>query len=397
MFKFNVEQAVTLVALIVTIIILVIIAAVTIAFAFQSDFINIIAQGSENYSIAQINESKLLDDTAIRIEETTNHISSITANMSDSDDTSYAQQEIQAMIGKYVNYQPEVGTYWEDKDKDGNIKNITDFADTTNFYSYEEQSFSTQTGNDALKWRIWNIKDGKLFLISDKPTSQTLALYGALGYNNGVTLIDNICNTCYSANYDGIKVRNLKIEDIINIAPTANPLNDYYGKIRYSYTMKTPLIWSKYEQGTLNEEGKPTSNEYALNNRSIPYPLTLQSTTESIPVTPYITHFGPTKTSIIVSSNNEVFNELIAGSQNYWLSSRCFATAADPNNCYFSLSYIYAYGIDYSNLYGLKGNHESSDLQNKKLRPLVSIPLTSCVLTPSTTNDNEIDYKITNK
>lgn len=45
----------------------------------------------------------------------------------------------------------------------------------------------------GLKWRILNMnEDGTVDLISDKPTNENAYFQGALGYNNGVFLLNDI-------------------------------------------------------------------------------------------------------------------------------------------------------------------------------------------------------------
>ena len=79
-------------------------------------------------------------------------------------------------------------------------------------------------------WILWNLKlplqrnclnilsqeknkEGKIEIISDKPTTQQLYLRGAIGYNNGVNLLNDACKAMYSKKGVGT-ARSLNIEDI---------------------------------------------------------------------------------------------------------------------------------------------------------------------------------------
>ncbi len=101
-----------------------------------------------------------------------------------------------ADAGKAVNgYNPTSGTYPK--------ATLDTYAgNTTN------TAFTTQSG---LTWKVWHVDSSKVYLISGAGTTQQLTLTNAIGYNNGVTLLDNICNTCYKANFTGITVKNIKI------------------------------------------------------------------------------------------------------------------------------------------------------------------------------------------
>lgn len=159
-------------------------------------------------------------------------------------------------IGKYVNYKPTNGTYIVESRYSGYTEN---------------QTFSTETD---LKWRIWTIDNNNLYLISEEHTASLLKLAGFLGYNNGVTLIDNACSSCYSNNsYEGITVRNLKIEDILEVVTVEPDPDCSYGSPHWNYyesSLGVPYVWATYER---------FSFEQAIENRSKAYSLTTKTST----------------------------------------------------------------------------------------------------------------------
>ena len=138
------------------------------------------------------------------------------------------KNKISNMIGKYVDYTPDQGTY-------SLITNSAEYAGTANNTS----DFTTEKFN----WRIWGVDGNKLTLIADDVTSTggtsnngTLSLSGAVGYNNGVKILNDICKNCYSNSSIGAVGRSINIEDIENVLDkTIWRPEDYY----YSYSNGT--------------------------------------------------------------------------------------------------------------------------------------------------------------
>ena len=116
----------------------------------------------------------------------------------------------EADIGKTVDYTPSGGEY-----------SIPQFDGKNVGYSgASAQTLKTQgqkSGEIPLGWKIWSIDSNNISLISDEATSSKLVLNGDLGYNNSVTLLDKICETCYQnlELYPKMKTRNLKLDDLI--------------------------------------------------------------------------------------------------------------------------------------------------------------------------------------
>ena len=275
-------------------------------------------------------------------------------------------------IGKYVNYKPTSGSYTASRSYSGSGSN---------------QSFSTET---SLKWRIWNVDSSKIYLISDQPTTSVLTLSSAIGYNNGVTLLDNICNSCYkNSSYSGITARNLKVEDVTAIATVSNSAGSAYGTQPYSYTFAAPYIWTTYEK---------SSRTNAINNRSKAYSLTTSTTSRSTSISPWYTLWYNGSMNTTSAYTNAKYKELVtdpASTRIYWLSSRCVHPYAS-NLCNFGLQYVTSSGVDYSHLfYGGSDGSTNSIASSLAVRPLVSIPLNSCTIKTSSTSG--IDYDITAK
>lgn len=125
----------------------------------------------------------------------------------------YEKALIGLKVGDYVNYTPKTGTY--------SVVGGTYGTGTDNV-----QSFSTETGENSLKWRIWSIneKTGVVELISETE-GQTLTLKGADGYNHAVEILNDLCENLYSGE-NGAIARSINLEDID-------------GKTEYNYTKET--------------------------------------------------------------------------------------------------------------------------------------------------------------
>ena len=68
---------------------------------------------------------------------------------------------------------------------------------------------------DSLNWRVLSINDdGTVNLVSDTTTSQTIGFGNAVGYNNGVFLLNDIASSLYSNSSLGATARSINIEDV---------------------------------------------------------------------------------------------------------------------------------------------------------------------------------------
>lgn len=113
--------------------------------------------------------------------------------------------------GDYIDYTPDIGIY---KVVDGQYGSG---------YTTEQgyQSFKTETGENALRWRILSIDEqtGKINIVSETVAQEATPLYlkGADGYNHAVDILNDLCKTLYSKTVEGKKIataRSINIEDI---------------------------------------------------------------------------------------------------------------------------------------------------------------------------------------
>ena len=135
-------------------------------------------------------------------------------------------------IGDYVNYQLEE----LDENELNELKTNLD----TYSGAIDDQNSKINRDNN-LEWRILDIDKttGKMRLISATEASKRgrIKLKGYMGYNNGVKLIDDACDTLYSNKKLTSKVQNLKIEDIQDKMKEKDYTKFYkrYGEINIAY------------------------------------------------------------------------------------------------------------------------------------------------------------------
>lgn len=228
--KVETNYGITLIALVITIIVLLILAGVTIAtltgengiltkatkskedtvIGREKEEIVVAQNGAKTNNLGQIvtaeefNEQFTANGTKatasgsnpIKVTFTeTNHVYEV--NEKEEIQGPIVNVASQIKVGDYVNYVPN-GIY-------------TQYTTNYDLVTIPNQTMHVQTD---LKWRVLSIEaDGKLTLISDTPTSETIELGGVDAYNQGQTICDNVSKYLYSYG-DAIKARNLKLSDV---------------------------------------------------------------------------------------------------------------------------------------------------------------------------------------
>ena len=90
-------------------------------------------------------------------------------------------------IGDTVTYTPS-GTYkWE-----------AEYCSTNKTVGTDDVTLDSSNNNYKIsKWKVLDIKSGKVTLVPEAPTSGTVYLQGAQGYNNAVKLLNDACSNLY--------------------------------------------------------------------------------------------------------------------------------------------------------------------------------------------------------
>lgn len=258
-----------------------------------------------------------------------------------------------------MNYKPESKTYTISKTYSGYTDN---------------QEYTTEN----LGWRILNInEDGTVDLISNKPTSQEVYFLGATGYNNGVYLLNDMCNKLYSNLDKGTTARSLDIEDIQDKLKSEDTYKGYESEtgtkwgssFTYGIAKKFPAQWQ-------NDNGVGKESE-SRNLISIEKEL---SDVESKTITQTLwdrdaeamkTAFKETSTNFS-ETDSEIYYNLLCnkGNGRYWLASR-FAHAPRESYAVFGLRGVREGRVGGPYLFYTSGFLPS--VESRSVRPVVNI------------------------
>ena len=274
-------------------------------------------------------------------------------------------------IGDYVNY----SVYIPNVTVTSESKIITDLA---TFSGNTDSNYNTEStiSQESLGWRVFDIKDGKIRLISEQQSSFNIRLQSYNGYNNAVYLLDEISDALYSSNKG--KAQNLKIEDIEEkINKQSFDFTQYegsdtavkYGEMsEYTDSFKYPNIYAM-------EEGYQRANN--ISNQAIRLGLSEQNT--------LITGISNASDSLKTTNNywyhfmsssdfkSSIYFELLIRENNtnlrYWISSRCINNGLDAAR--YNIRCIRDREVTIANLF--KSTTVNGGGYNYPIRPVVTL------------------------
>ena len=226
-------------------------------------------------------------------------------------------------VGDYVAYTPDTAS----------TSSILEELGTYGCLRSGTNTESTLT-QESLKWRVLDIVDGKVRLISEKPTASTITLAGAIGYNNAVYLLDKTCSTLYNNAVYAEKVQNLKIEDIqdyltYDYTQYENSNVDtgkYGGTITYTNYRYYPNLFAKEKTGWVDEI---QGTELDLSEQTTPIDEFYTQAGTSIKITQ--TYWEKTMESNDFKNPiyyNLFINDGTSNYTTYFISSRCTDAAS---------------------------------------------------------------------
>ena len=315
-------KGITLVALVITIIILLILAGISIQAITQTNLFNKTEQAKGEMDNAQKKENETLSSYTDRINEYL------------PETLSYKVSNGEIEIGAYVNYTPDEVTSDNEEYKEL-LSNLATYSGNT----HKNYNTSETIKQENLKWRVLDIKDGQVRLISATPTDANICLENYEGYNNGVKLIDDACNILYNNTKLASKVQNLKIEDIQYKMKEKDysKIDNKYGKT-FTYTEENRyypsiLLKEKEQEIAIGEEtikgtelGQSEQNEY----------IKQEETNEEEGILKVKSTYWIKKMEEGDFDNSKYFELFINdGNKNhkyYWLSSRCVYADTDCVN-----------------------------------------------------------------
>ena len=335
-------KGITLVALVITIIILLILAGITISSLTNTGLFEKAKEARDKTRNATENQTKILNEYEDKLNK---YVSGTTQTQKLAD---------KVKVGDYVSYTPDA----LDSNAVATLK--------SNLNTYSGNSSSTVNAaikRDDLKWRVLDVQNGQVRLISETPTTSKIELYGYNGYNNAVKLIDDACSTLYTNTKLASKVQNLKIEDITKYTktqPTEDttsylPTNKYYPEIilkekgqTLNGTVGTELGVSEQKE-FINQTTKPQVSSWTLKN----------------------TYWSQTMNNTDSFKDSKYYELFINNGSNYptyWMSSRCVYAYSD--NAAFVVRSVYSWSVNADSLCDSDGGEDSRDCA---FRPVITL------------------------
>ena len=304
----------------------------------------------------------------------------------DNGEITYEGKDTGIKVGDYVDYEKYVAA---SSVGDTEISKL--YEDLEQYSGYGKSTYETEypiEKEKTLKWRVLDVKDGQIRLISDGPTTAKVYLTGYNGYNNAVYLIDEVCSTLYTTEKGTAK--NLKIEDIqekMNLKvwdyhddensvvdpPKYGGTKEYTGTVSYYPAIfakeKKQYIWNQekeaYEEGKELDVSEQT--ELIKQDEKIPADPTEEDKIK-------ITQTCWSKNMTAENWTKEIYQNIFLGGEDgvnydcYWLSSRC--VYADSFDAFFYVRYIWKGQVSFMELYE---SRNSGWFPSFWLRPVVSL------------------------
>ena len=391
-------SGITLVALVVTIVVLLILAGVTITALLGDDGI-----------IKKAQDAADLMNNAIQNEQNEmnallNELDEIIAGNGGGGDTPGGDETSQIPegleIGSEVTYTPTTREpyHWD-------VEYATSYEVASSDYTTYDIELNN-TGDFKIadwKWKVLSIDEatGQVELIASAPTTGTVRLQGAQGYNNAVKLLNDACDSLYGNEAKGIEGRSVDIDDIEKYMTeealteahqyTNSVSNTQYGnQVSSAYTSykSYPVTYAQEKNAVITKSdgnvnngdtGLDLSEQTRLIERSEGTSTSSSSSigaiTTATSIQPYQTYWDKDSTFMQTAfkeykTGNSYYSLFMPNgtSTNYWMASRCIRT--DSSLCIFYVSNVGS-GSVYGNLMYNSGVGASFD--SRALFPVITL------------------------
>ena len=313
--NFKIEKGITLIALVITIIILLILAGISIsALTNQGLF--------KNAKIAQNATERAEVEQGQRLNEYEEELNKYLSNNDKKEEKLIDKvNDGTIKIGDYVKYTPDTAS-------------TTEILQELNTYSGSDKNTTSTLTQEKLNWRVLDVKDGQVRLISELPTTSKITLSGYNGYNNAVKLLDDTCSTLYSNSKLASKVQNLKIEDItvyMKTQPTEDTTEYKPTNINYPKILEQEENQTVENSVTNNKLGVSEQHDFVTTGKATSATSTLKKTYWNKSMTSE--DFKDSKYYELLINNGSNYDT-------YWMSSRC--VSADSSYAHFNVRRVYS-------------------------------------------------------
>ena len=348
-FKIKREKGITLVALVITIIILLILAGISISALTNTGLFGKAKEAKEKTKEAEENQAKTLSEYETAL------------NQYSENTLVYKVNNGTIKVGDYIKYTPNT------EKNDEKYKTLI-----SNLKTYSGTSDNTELtlNQDKLDWRVLDVKNGHVRLISAEPTTSTVTLNGYNGYNNAVKLLDDSCSTLYNNSKLASKVQSLKIEDIQDkmVEKDYTKIVSSYGK-RFTPDNKFyPSILLKEEEQKVTADGKTiTGTELNISEQNELINQKNKFKAEELDVK-YTYWYKNMAANDFDGENKETYYNLFINSGSSWMSSRCIDDYS--GNAVFRIRFVDSGGVFSKDLY-YSGGGEGPRIC--ALRPVITL------------------------
>ncbi len=346
--KYKSQRGITLIALVITIIILLILAGISIAALTNQGLFKNAKEAQNATQKAEEEQGKTLNEYEDEINKYLENDKKIDGKIVDrvNDGT--------IKVGDYVKYIPDTAS--------------TDtILQELNTYSGSSANTTSTLTQESLNWRILDIKNGQVRLISELPTTSTIALSSYNGYNNAVKLLDDTCNVLYNNSKLASKVQNLKIEDIMKKMIETN-----YTNITANYGKQFTPTNKYYPSILLKEKGQNVNGIVGTELNESEQKELINQTTKPQATSLEVKYTYWRKTMTTSDFKNSKYYELFINNgsnySTYWMSSRCIDYPS--GGARFNISRVHSGDVRASSLYNTNGA-EYSDVNT--FRPVITL------------------------
>lgn len=282
-------------------------------------------------------------------------------------------------VGDYVDYLPDFSTL--DTNTLLELEKYSGYKDRKDaINNYDDTYYSDfPIFQENLNWRVLDIQDGKIRLISDTPTNCELFFSGYNGYNNSVYLINIICDILYSNSIYGT-AKNLSFDDIKDYLSYdfENIIDDNGIKYNECKVLSSNIHNGNYFPDLYKLEINSYDTNATLKESEQLYPIFQNSPTYKDELKVTNTYFNqriePNNFKDFKDNTSKYFDLFIGNENakyaNYFLSSRCVKLYPD-------FAHFMIYTVTNSNSYIFPELLYSSDnqigMQICSFRPVVTL------------------------
>lgn len=351
------ETGITLIALIITIVILLILAGITISTLSQTNIFVKSKKATDEYKNSQANEINTLAEYEQALSDYTKGGTTDTPTVPDS-----------IKVGDEFKYTPKA-----------------DDSFTVPEYAGVNDGSVATLSTESLTWKVWKKTSDSILITPTKPTTATLKLAGADGYNNAVQALNAYCRKYYSDTANGIKARNVNMNDIeSSMTEAGKTARDSFSNGTYKYgetgkpSTKTnyPGLYASETDSNLGLSDSPNKDDIYAKFTGTSF----NSDGETKYSNGYKQTFYSFSNSDLTSKKyyddttlELLFSETGCGIEygyGYWVDSRCVDINSDY--AYFAVRLVYYdSGLDSAHMLWSDGQ---PDGDTAALRPVVSIP-----------------------